>query len=114
VVLTAGATNDAGEPKEGIVGFIQVMEVTTSSYDEMERLHEQWLRDTEGKRTVVSEKICRDRDRPDTYVLIVEFESYDAAMTNNELPETARIAEGIAGLASEPTVFRNLDLIRAD
>ena len=96
------------------MGFIQVLEVTTSNFDEMERLHEEWLRDTEGKRTVVSERVCRDRDRPDTYVLIVEFESYESAMTNSELPETGKIAEGIEKLASEPVGFRNLDVIRTD
>ena len=96
------------------MAFIQILEIQTSDYDELERLHEQWLRDTEGKRTVVSEKICRDRDRPDTYVMIVEFESYESAMANSELPETVRIAEGTAGLAAEPPVYRNLDLIRSD
>ena len=96
------------------MGFIQVMEITTSDFDELERLHEQWLADTEGKRTVRRETVCRDRERPDTYVMVVEFDSYESAMENNELPETAKIAEGITGLATQPPVFRNLDVIRTD
>jgi hypothetical protein len=96
------------------VGFIQIMEVTTSRFEEIERLHEQWMRDTEGKRTVVREQICRDRDRPNTYVIIVEFDSYESAVTNSELAETATIAGAIAELVEAPTVFRNLDLIRTD
>lgn len=96
------------------MGFIQVMEITTSDYDEIERLHEQWMADTEGRRTVRAEKVCRDRDRPDTYVIIVEFDSYESAMENNDLPETASIAEGIAAVATQPPVFRNLDVIRTD
>ena len=94
--------------------FIQVMEFTTSKYDELEALHEQWLADTEGQRTVSAEWICRDRDRPDTYVLIVEFPSHEAAMQNNDLPATAEIAAGMAELADSPPTFRNLDLLRAD
>jgi quinol monooxygenase YgiN len=96
------------------VGFIQIMEVTTSRFDELEQLHEQWLRDTAGRRTVRREQIARDRDRPDTYVIIVEFDSFESAMENSDLPETAAIAQGIAELVEAPTVFRNLDVIRTD
>ena len=96
------------------MGFIQVLEIKTSDYDRLEAAHEQWLAESEGTRTVVSERICRDRDEPDTYLVIVEFPSYEEAMVNNDLPATARIAEEIAALADSPPAFRNLDLIRAD
>lgn len=93
------------------MGFVQIIEVTTSNYDQLEALHEQWLADTEGTRTVVSETMCRDRDKPDTYVLIVEFPSVEAAEANNELAATKKIAETIAALSDKPPVFRNLDLL---
>ena len=96
------------------MGFVQIIEITTSKYDEMEALHDQWLRDTEGRRKVVAETICRDRERPDTYVVIVEFDSYEDAMINSDLPETAKVAAGYAALADEPQSFRNLDVIRRD
>jgi hypothetical protein len=96
------------------MGFIQIMEITTSDFDAFEALHEEWLADTEGTRTTVSEWMCQDRDRPGTYVVIVEFPTYEAAMANNDLPATAKIAAGIAAIADEPVTFRNLDLIRAD
>ena len=96
------------------MGFIQILEIKTSNYGEFEALHEQWLADTAGTRTVVSERICRDRDQPDTYVVIVEFPSYEEAMKNNDLPATATIAAGMAALADRPPTFRNLDLIRTD
>jgi hypothetical protein len=35
-------------------------------------------------------------------------------MENNDLPETATIAEGIAAVATQPPIFRNLDVIRTD
>ena len=41
------------------MGFIQVLEIKTSNYGEFEALHEQWLAETTGTRTVVSERICR-------------------------------------------------------
>lgn len=96
------------------MGFVQILEIQTSNYEELEALHEQWLADTEGTRTVVSERICRDRDQPDTYLVIVEFPSYEEAMKNNDLPATSTIAAGMAALADQPPTFRNLDLIRSD
>ena len=55
--------------------------------------------------------ITKDRDRPDTYLLIVEFPSQEEAMRNNDLPETGQIAEGMMKLAKRPADFRNLDVI---
>lgn len=96
------------------MGYFQLIEVRTDDFAAFEQLHEQWLAETEGERTVVQEWIFRDRDRPDTYLVMVEFPSVEAAATNNDLPATARIAEGMATLAAEPPGFRNLDLVRQD
>ncbi len=96
------------------MGFVQIIELKTERFDEVEALHEQWLADTEGTRTAVSERICRDRDDAGKYLIIVEFPSHEAAMANNDLPATSRIAEGFAAVADEPPVFRNLDLVRSD
>ena len=96
------------------MGFVQIIELKTSRFGELEALHEQWRADTEGTRTAVSERICQDRDNPGTYLVIVEFPSHEAAMANNDLPATKRIAEGIAALADEPPLFRNLDLVRSE
>ena len=94
--------------------FVQVMEMQTSNFDELERLHEQWRKDSEGQRTVAAEMICRDRDNPDRYMIIVEFPSYEDAMKNNDLPATKEIAAGMEKLLNAPPVFHNLDLVRRD
>ena len=54
------------------------------------------------------------QDRPDTYILIVEFSTYDDAMANSALPETADFAERLAELCDSPPIFRNLDVERVD
>jgi hypothetical protein len=41
----------------------------------------------------------------------VEFPSYEAAMKNNELPETAAMAEKMAAICDGPPTFYNLDLV---
>ena len=55
---------------------------------------------------------AQDRDRPNTYVQIVEFPSYEEAMRNSELPETGEIAGRLAELCDGPPTFRNLDVTR--
>ena len=96
------------------MGFIQIIELSTSDYEEIERLHEQWLAATEGQRSVISERICADRDNPGTYVMIVEFASYEDAMRNNDLPATADIGAGMTAVSDTPPAFRNLDVLRRD
>ena len=54
----------------------------------------------------------RDRDRANTYVQIVEFPSYEEAMANSELPDTAEVATRLAELCDGPPTFRNLDVTR--
>ena len=56
----------------------------------------------------------QDRDRPHTYVQIVEFASYEEAMSNSDLPETASFAQRVAELCDGPMVFRNLDVRSVD
>ena len=41
---------------------------------------------------------------------IVEFASYEEAMSNSDLPETASFAQSLAELCDGPMVFRNLDV----
>ena len=94
--------------------FIQLIETTTARRDEVDALVERWRSRTEGRRTAHRSTATHDRDRPDTYILIVEFDSHDAAMANSALPETAGFAERLAELCDSPPTFRNLDVDRVE
>ncbi len=94
--------------------FIQLIETTTTRRDEMDALVDRWRSRTEGRRTARRSTAARDRDRPDTYILIVEFPSYEAAMANSALPETADFAERLGELSDSAPIFRNLDVERVD
>jgi hypothetical protein len=48
------------------------------------------------------------------FVQIVEFASFDDAMANSELPETAAFAERLRRLCDGPMTFRNLDVRRIE
>jgi len=90
--------------------FVQIIELVTASPDEVEALVGEWRNKTVGRRTALRGTFTKDRERPNTYVQIVEFPSYEDAMVNSELPETADLAKGLARLCDGPMGFRNLDV----
>jgi quinol monooxygenase YgiN len=94
------------------MSFVQIIEMKTSNYDQIRKLEEEWRANTAGKRTATRSMVAKDRDNPDTYLVIVEFPSYEAAMANNDLPETAEFAKQVGALADSQT-FRNLDVVDA-
>jgi hypothetical protein len=96
------------------MAFIQIIEITTSRIDEVEALTEEWRAQTEGRRQAKRATTTEDRDRPNTYIQLVEFPSYEAAMSNSDLPETAAFAEQLAKLCDAPPSFRNLDVRRVE
>ena len=52
-----------------------------------------------------------DRDRPNYYLNIVEFDSQEAAMENSRRPEVGEFAARMANLCDSPPKFYNLDVI---
>ena len=96
------------------MGYVQIIEMQTGRYEEIEAVHDAWLAETEGTRTTISETVVKDRDKPGRYLVIVEFASYEDAQVNNDLPATARFAEELVPLLDAPPVFQNLDVVRVD
>jgi hypothetical protein len=92
------------------MAFVRIIEITTTRPDEVEALVSQWRSRTTGRRTAQRGTFAQDRDRPNAYVQIVEFPSYEEAMSNSDLPETASLAQSLAQLCDGPMVFRNLDV----
>jgi hypothetical protein len=96
------------------MAFIQIIEYKTRRIDELDAALDAWLEKTKGKRAASRGTQCRDRDTADTYVQIIEFPSYDAAMANSNLPETGEFAAQLAKLCDGPPTFRNLDVLREE
>jgi len=92
------------------MGFIQIIELTTTKPDEVEALVSEWREATPNLRKARRGTLTQDRDKPHTYLQIVEFESYEDAMANSSLPETSAFAEKVAKLCDAPAIFRNLDI----
>ena len=94
--------------------FVQTIEFRTSRYDEVEAIMAEWESSTASTHTPTRAWTTRDRDRDDVYVQIVEFPSYDDAMRNSELRETATFAEKMMAICDGPPIFRNLDVVREE
>lgn len=96
---------------EGYMAFVQIIEFTTSRIDEVKALAEEWEASSQGQPTAVTRMTqTADRDRPNTYLQIVEFTSYEEAMENSRRPETDAFARRMAELCDGPAIFRNLDV----
>jgi hypothetical protein len=94
-----------------MAGFIQIIEFHTTKIDEMRALGDEWRERTDGGGNLVRGTIVQDRDRPNTYLNIVEFGSYEEAMANSDRPETSAFAARMAELCDAPPTFRNLDVV---
>jgi quinol monooxygenase YgiN len=90
--------------------FIQIIEFNTSRIDEFNAALEEWLKQTAGQRAAIRGTQTKDRDRPNIYVQIVEFPSYEEAMANSNLPATSTFAAQLTTLCDSPPTFRNLDV----
>lgn len=96
------------------MGFVQIIEYRTSRRDEIDAVFEQWDSESQDTGMTIRALDCADRDRPGTYLSIVEFPSYEAAMENSNRPETTAFAEQMGKLCEGEPIFRNLDVLRED
>jgi len=93
------------------MAFIQIMDLRTSNFDEVQKLDDEWRKGTEGKRTLQRSVVARDRNDAEHYVVLAFFESPDSAMKNSNLPETSAFAEKIAALTNGPIQFTDFDVV---
>jgi hypothetical protein len=92
-----------------MAGFVQIMEYKTSRFDEMKALGEEYGKNDPGslaRRVLVTE----NRDKPGTFMTIVEFDSYESAMENSQRAETHEFAEKMMKLTDGAPTFYNLDV----
>ena len=94
------------------MNFVQILEFDTKQAREVESLISEWRTETSGKNTVKHEVVARNHTRPDHYVAIVEFPSWEDAQRNNKLAETERFASKMAKLCDGPVKYGDYDVIR--
>jgi hypothetical protein len=94
-----------------MAGFIQIIEMQSSRFDEIEQLLKEIRSRLDGRpSSPLRATTTADRDRPGYYVNIVEFDSYEAAMENSNRPEVGELSARLAKLCDAPPKFYNLDV----
>jgi hypothetical protein len=96
------------------VKFTQIVEFTTDRIDELNSYFDDWIARSEGDRVPHRAVIQADRDKPGTYLLIVEFASPELAMENSGRPRTAEFGAFLGTIIDAPPTFRNLDVLREE
>jgi hypothetical protein len=91
--------------------FVQIIDCRTTNFDALNALEADWRQATEGQRTLRRSVIARDRNDPDHYVILAFFDSYESAMVNSNLPETAEFGRRQSELLDTPMTFTDLDII---
>ena len=94
-----------------MAGFVQIIEFTTSRIDEVQQLTDE-MQSQRDAGTALRGTLTADRDRPNHYFSLVEFETYESAMENSNRPDTTEFASKMAALCDGPPTFYNLDVVR--
>lgn len=93
-----------------MAGFVQIIEFQTSRIEEVEAMGRPARTGGDTPATFGRVTATADRDGPGTYLMVVEFDSYESAMENSKRPETSDFAAKMAALCDGPPTFRNLDV----
>jgi quinol monooxygenase YgiN len=90
--------------------FIQLIDYETDRAAEIDQAMRASMDQNLGGMGFVRLEQTQDRDNPRHFVTIVEFQSYDAAMSNNGRPETDKMARELAAMCTRGPTYRNLDV----
>ena len=93
--------------------FVQMIECATDDAEGLVDLVEEWSADALGAGTALRGELGRDSNDPSRFVLVVHFESAEAAQENSDRPETAGYAERFGALCTDGPTFRDLTIVRS-
>ena len=93
-----------------MAGFIQFVEFEATDVEALAAELRRFQEEHPGVLTATASTITEDRDRPGTYVSIVEFPSYEKAMEQQANPATSEFSANLAQIMTGTPRFRNLDV----
>jgi hypothetical protein len=91
-------------------GFIQLIEFETNDVEAVEKAIQNFRDDHPGVMTFTTSRVAEDRDKPGTYISIVEFPSYEEAMKQSDHPALSAFVQSIGPELMANRRFRNLDV----
>jgi quinol monooxygenase YgiN len=93
-----------------MAGFVQLVEFEAADVEAVQATLQTFRSEHPEVMTFSVSTLTEDRDRPGTYVAIVEFSSHDEAMAQSNNPLLSEFAGNLTGLLRGPQRFRNLDV----
>ncbi|MFC7261595.1 hypothetical protein [Streptomyces lutosisoli] len=91
--------------------FVQIVEFETERIEEMQKLAEDADKRMAGRSGGPTHRlVLHDRNKPNHYLVVIEFDSHEDAMRNSNDPETAKMAEQMAALCTRPPSFTDCDV----
>ncbi|NUP50134.1 MAG: hypothetical protein HOW97_22910 [Catenulispora sp.] len=93
--------------------FVQIIDFQTEHMDEMREAMRQWEQQaaTEDRDVKPTHRmVLQDRDHPNHYLVVVEFNSYEEAMKNSARDDTTALSEKLGALTSTRD-FINCDVL---
>ncbi|WP_328783543.1 hypothetical protein OIE52_14130 [Streptomyces canus] len=94
--------------------FVQIIGFETERLEEMQQLLQEAGQRNAGRTDGPTHRmLLKDRDKPNHYLALLEFDSYDEAMRNSEDPETGKLAEQLAALSVGERVYTNCDVLES-
>ncbi len=92
--------------------FIQTISFTSNKMDEMRKVMDDYSTESGADASgFIRSTVLKDRDRPNAYLVIAEFESYEQAMENSARPETDAMAKKMGELVDGLVTYGNYDVI---
>ncbi|MFJ4199248.1 hypothetical protein ACIP2Y_06365 [Streptomyces sviceus] len=94
--------------------FVQIIGFETERLDEMRQLLQEAEQRSAGRTGGPTHRmLLKDRNKPNHYLALIEFESYDEAMRNSDDPETSKLAEQLGALSVGEHVYTNCDVLES-
>ena len=91
--------------------FVQIIDIETDRIEEMRTLVQEADERGAGRAGGPARRLLlQDRNQPNRYLVMIEFDSYDEAMRNSDDPETSRMAEQLASMCTRPPSFTDCDV----
>ena len=92
--------------------FVQIVDFETDRIEEMRALSEGMDEKFAGRSGGPTHRlVLHDRNTPNRYLVVMEFNSYEEAMQNSNDPETTKMAEQMAALCTRPPSFTDCDVV---
>lgn len=92
--------------------FIQITSFHCNDPSALRDIEDEWLAATKDRMTLQRETFLVDRNDPSHFMTINEFDSYETAMQNSELPETDAMARRVAALLDGEPTYYDLEVVK--